>query len=83
MDEMQRVVLEYVKNEYLEDDDDEEDIDLDFGLISSGIVDSFSLVSLKIFLEKKYAIKIPDDKASPEAFDSVRKICTLVHEIRG
>jgi acyl carrier protein len=82
MSEMQTAVLEYVKNEYLDEDDDEE-IDVDSPLISSGIVDSFSMVSLKVFLEKKYGVQIPDAKATPEAFDSVRKICAVVDGIRG
>ncbi len=47
-------------------------------LISSGIVDSFSMVSLKAFLEKKYDIKLPDAEATPEAFDTVNSIVTLV-----
>ena len=83
MEQMQAAVLEYVKNEYLDEDDEDEDLGVDSPLISSGIVDSFSMVSLKVFLEKKYGVQIPDAKASPEAFDSVRKICTLVEEIRG
>jgi len=84
MDEMQTTVLEYVKNEYLDDEDDDDvDLGLDSPLISSGIVDSFSMVSLKVFLEKKYGVQIPDAKATPEAFDTVRKICALVEEIRG
>jgi acyl carrier protein len=78
MDDMQKVILEYVKEEYLEDEDEE--LGLDTPLISGGIVDSFSMVSLKRFLENKYHISIPDDKATPEAFDSVSKICTLVKE---
>jgi len=77
MDEMHKNVLDYVKREYLDDD---QEIGLDSPLISSGIVDSFSMVSLKRFLEKKYTISIPDDKATPEAFDTVNKICVLVHE---
>ncbi len=78
MEEMEKEILEYVKKEYLEDDDTE--IDFDSPLISAGIVDSFSMVSLKMFLEKKYKISIPDAKASPDAFDSVNKIATLVRE---
>lgn len=77
MEEMHKNVLDYVKREYLDDD---QEIGLDSPLISSGIVDSFSMVSLKRFLEKKYTISIPDDKATPEAFDTVNKICVLVHE---
>lgn len=72
------VVLNYVTKEYLEDDS--EPLVYDTPLISGGIVDSFSMVSLKRFLENKYAIQIPDDKATPEAFDSVNKIATLVEE---
>lgn len=78
MAEMKDVVLEYVINEYLEDED--EVLSYDTPLISGGIVDSFSMVSLKRFLENKYKISIPDDKATPEAFDTVNKICTLVNE---
>ena len=76
MEDMKQVVLTYVKNEYLEDEEDQ--IGFDTPLISGGIVDSFSMVSLKRFLENKYKISIPDDKATPEAFDSVNKICVLV-----
>jgi acyl carrier protein len=36
------------------------------------------MVSLKRFLEKKFAISIPDDEASPEAFDTVTSIISLV-----
>lgn len=79
MDEMERTILDYVKREYLEED---QEINPDTPLISSGIVDSFSMVSLKRFLEKKYAISIPDDRATPEAFDTVNKICQLVRAIQ-
>ena len=72
-------ILQYVKNEYLESDDDRE-ITYDTPLISGGIVDSFSMVSLKVFLETKFNIQIPDAKASPEAFDSVNNIVTLLKE---
>ena len=76
MDEMQDVILDYIKEEYLEEDDD--DINVDTPLISGGIVDSFSMVSLKRFLENKYKVAIPDDKATPEAFDTVNRIIELV-----
>jgi acyl carrier protein len=38
------------------------------------------MVSLKRFLENKYAISIPDDEATPDAFDSVDKIAVLVEK---
>ena len=75
-DELKDMVLKYVTAEYLEDGADP--IGFDTPLISGGIVDSFSMVSLKRFLENKYTISIPDDQATPEAFDSVDKIAVLV-----
>jgi acyl carrier protein len=77
---MKEMILEYIKNEYL-DEEEAEDIKLDENtpLISGGIVDSFSMVSLKRFLEKKFAIRIPDDEASPQAFDTVTSILALVN----
>jgi len=77
MDEMKELILEYVINEYQEDEDDE--ITYETPLISSGFVDSFSMVSLKLFLEKKFGISIPDDQASPEAFDSINSIVDTVN----
>ena len=80
---MKDVILEYIKNEYL-DEEEAEDLKLDENtpLISSGIVDSFSMVSLKRFLEKKYSISIPDDQATPEAFNTVSSIIQLVNRFR-
>ena len=79
MDDIREVVLEYVIDEYIDEDDDIE-VDADTALISSGIVDSFSMVSLKAFLEKKYDIRIPDDEATPEAFDTVNSIVAIVEK---
>lgn len=76
MEEMKDLILQYVIDEYLEDEDEE--ITYDTPLISGGYVDSFSMVSLKVFLENKFMISIPDDKATPEAFDSVNNIVVLV-----
>jgi acyl carrier protein len=79
MPQIKDVVLDYVKNEYLEEGDDRE-VSFDTPLISGGIVDSFSMVSLKVFLENKYGIKIDDSKATPEAFDSVNNIVSLLKQ---
>jgi len=78
MDDIHKMVRDYIIREYIEDGDDRE-IKNDTPLITGGIVDSFSLVSLKRFLEKKYQIQIPDADASPEAFDNVNRIVALVH----
>ncbi len=79
MSDVKDVVLEYVIEEYIEEDDDRE-ISYDTPLISGGIVDSFSMVSLKVFLETQYKIQIPDARATPDAFDSVNNIVKLLKE---
>jgi acyl carrier protein len=81
MEGLKDAILDYVTKEYLEDDS--EPINFDTPLISGGIVDSFSMGSLKRFLENRYNIQIPDDRATPEAFDSVNKIASLVEEFVG
>jgi acyl carrier protein len=78
LNEMKDLILAYVKKEYIDDDDAV--ITYDTPLISSGYVDSFSMVSLLVFLENKFKIKIPPSKATPEAFDNVNNIVALVNQ---
>lgn len=77
MDDLRKTILDYVKREYLEEGD-ERPVRSDTPLITGGIVDSFSMVSLKRFLEKTYAVRIPDAEASPQAFNTVDSIAALV-----
>ena len=78
LNEMKEMILKYVIKEYVDDDDVK--ITYETPLISSGFVDSFSMVSLLVFLENKFKIKIPPSKATPEAFDSVNNIVALVNQ---
>ncbi|UCG91716.1 MAG: acyl carrier protein [candidate division WOR-3 bacterium] len=78
-EDLKQLIINYVKREYLEEDADQE-ITENTPLISSGIVDSFSMVSLKTFLEKKLQIKIPDEKATTDAFDTINNIINLLKE---
>jgi acyl carrier protein len=77
MDELKQAILDYVIKEYIEEGDDRE-VGAATPLITGGIVDSFSMVSLKRFLERKYGIRIPDAEATPAAFDTVDGIADLV-----
>jgi len=79
MEDTKQRIIDYIKKEFLEEDDEME-VKEDTPLITCGIVDSFSMVSLKTFLENKYKIQIPDAKATPEAFDTVNNIISLLQE---
>ena len=81
MDEISKVVRDYIIREYVQEGDDQEITEIT-PLISSGLVDSFSMVSLLRFLEKKYAIDIPDAAATPETFDTVERIVALVRRFQ-
>ena len=82
MDQLMEVIRNYIVKEYLEDGDERE-VTETTPLITGGIVDSFSMVSLLRFLERKYSIHIPDADASPEAFDTVQRIAALVRRFQA
>ncbi|MBN2080846.1 acyl carrier protein [bacterium] len=77
-DDMREQIIEFIYDEYVEDDSMK--IEDDTPLISSGLVDSFSMVSLKMFLEEEYSIQMTDEEASTEAFDTVKRIMALVQK---
>ncbi len=70
-----KMILEFVQEEYLDDD---QQINYETPLISGGIVDSFSMISLKRFLESEFNIRIPDEEATAEAFDTINNIADIV-----
>jgi acyl carrier protein len=82
MDDINKIVRDYIVREYLQEDDERTITDTT-PLISGGIVDSFSMVSLLRFIEKKYSIHIPDNDATPEAFDTVESIVGLVRRFQN
>jgi acyl carrier protein len=47
-------------------------------IISSGLVDSFSLVDLALFVESAFGVRIDDTELTAQVFDSVRELARLV-----
>lgn len=75
-DQMKACVMEYVMSEFLEMYGDK--VENDTPLVSSGLIDSFSMMSMLAYIQNKFEVKIPPGKATPEAFDSVNSIVALV-----
>jgi len=50
-------------------------------VVSSGIVDSLSLLNLIALLEKKLQIRIPTERVQPEDFDSVDTIIETLERV--
>jgi len=80
-DDMREKVIQFIRDEFVEDESMK--ISDDTSLIGSGLVDSFSMVSLKAYLEEEYHIELSDDEASTKAFDNVRSIVELVSRKLG
>jgi len=77
---MKEELIEYIKKEFVEDPDEE--IDETTPLISSGLIDSLSIVSLVAFIDKKFGVKIPDEKGVVENFETINKIIETINECR-
>jgi len=50
-------------------------------VVSTGIVDSLSLLELVALLEKKLQIRIPKERVQPEDFDSVETILATLERV--
>lgn len=77
---MKEELIEYIKKEFVEDPDEE--IEETTPLISSGLIDSLSVVSLVAFIDKKFGVKIPDEKGTVDNFETVNKIIEVVNEFK-
>ena len=47
-------------------------------LISNGLVDSFSLVDLSLFIEKQFNVIIDNTELNKETFDTITQLASLV-----
>jgi acyl carrier protein len=51
-------------------------------LISSGLIDSFSLVDLALFIEDSFGVRIDDSELSADVFDSLDQLVDLISRRR-
>ena len=47
-------------------------------LISSGLIDSFSLMDLALFVEDSYGVRIEDTELNANTFDSLDQLSALI-----
>lgn len=74
---VQDTVLAYVRKEIFPD----QRITYDTPLITGLGANSLTMVGVKTYLEKQYRIRIPDELATREAFDSVENITRLLGKL--
>jgi acyl carrier protein len=63
--------------------DPERRLETDEPLITSGLVDSFSLVDLALFVEKTFGVRLHDSELRADVFDSLSQLAALVELRRG
>ncbi len=49
-------------------------------LISSGLIDSFSLVDLGLFVEDKFGVTLSDSELNAETFDTLAQLAALIQQ---
>jgi acyl carrier protein len=75
-DRIKSAIRDYIRQELIRDsafplgDDDP--------LLSAGVVDSFGVVQIHIFVEKSFGIYIPDDQLKLENVDSLNKLAACI-----
>ena len=52
----------------------------DARLISSGLIDSFHLVDLALFIEEKFGVHIDDSELNVDTFDSLNDLAALINQ---
>jgi acyl carrier protein len=50
----------------------------DEALISSGLVDSFSLMDISLFVEDTFGVRIEDTELNVETFDTLEQLAKLI-----
>ena len=67
----QYIVKEILKNPKRVIKDDE-------AIISSGMIDSFHLVDLSLFVENEFGVRIDDSELNKETIDSLNQLAALI-----
>ena len=75
---MEEKLIEFIKDEFLDDPDME--INADTKLISVGLIDSFSLVSLQTFIEQEFGKSIPAPRITAESFDTIKQMIEVIEQ---
>lgn len=50
----------------------------DEALISSGLIDSFSLIDLALYVEDNFGVQIDDTELNADTFDTLDELATLI-----
>jgi acyl carrier protein len=72
------ILARYIAVEFLKQPD--RIIKPDEPLLSSGLVDSFHLVDLSLFIEKNFGVRIDDAELNASSFDNLNQLTAFIKE---
>ncbi len=75
-DDRQETLAAFIRREVAKDP--RRVLDADTPLVSSGLVDSMSLIQVLAFIEDAFGVVIPDEAATAASMDTLRSILGLV-----
>ena len=74
--ELTSQLASYIAREILKDP--KRSIAPDEPLLSSGLVDSFSLVAVALFVEDNFGVRIEDTELNVSTFDTLNQLASLI-----
>jgi acyl carrier protein len=77
-DEIPTILARYIATEFLKQPD--RIIRPDEPLLSSGLIDSFHLVDLSLFVEKNFGVRIDDADLNASSFDNLTQLTAFIKE---
>lgn len=81
MADVEAKLTEYILNQVLKRP--KYPLDKDTALISSGLIDSFHLVDLALFVEENFGVRIDDSELNANTFDTVQQLGALIRLRQG
>jgi acyl carrier protein len=78
LDEIIRVLAKKIAQDILKNGT--KSLRADEALISSGLIDSFSLVDLAMLVEDEFGVRIEDTELNSQTFDTLEQLAVLITE---
>jgi acyl carrier protein len=75
-DDIIRPLADYIATEILKNP--KRVIRPDEKLISSGLIDSFHLVDLGLFVEQRFGVRLDDGELNADTFDTLEQLAALI-----
>jgi acyl carrier protein len=76
MDDVVQTLQRQIASEYL--NMSPEELPPDYPLVSNGMIDSFNLVDLALFVEEQFHVHIEDTELNADVFDSIDQLAALI-----